>query len=289
MLEGQVGGAVALVVEEVLAGLAHLARGGEAVGGIALQGPTQDGQHVVRDGGVPGAGGGDLGGHHPLQHLPRGPTPKELLPRQHLEEHRAQAEEIAPVVGPELEHHLRGHVGRLSGQAAVPRAAAGGDAEIDQLHRPLARHHDVAGADVAVDDGRLLEHILQGPADAADDKDREIDVGEAAKLGVALQVVHERPAVDVLQDDAELAPHLLEIEDAADVFVVEDGVAAGLVHEQAQVGGVVVLELLDDDGAQKPGLADEHAFADRAHPSRAELVKDPVLQRLGHVFSPLRN
>src|SRR5258708_1008071 len=140
-----------------------------------------------------------------------------------------------------------------------------------------------------MDDGRLLENVLEGPADAAGDEDREIDLGEAPELGVALHVVHERPAVDVLQDDAQLAPHLLEIEDAADVFVVEERVPASLVHEQPQVAGVAVLELLDDDGALKAGLADEHALADRAHPSRAQLVEDPILQRLGHLFCPLRN
>ena len=122
---------------------------------------------------------------------------------------------------------------------------------------PSRRHHDVARADVAVHDAGLLEDVLQGAADAARDEDAELDVGQAAELAVALEVLDEAPAVDVLEDDAELPVHALEVEDAADVLVVEDGVAPRLLDEEAQVLGVGRLELLDDDRAagSRPGRA----------------------------------
>ena len=81
----------------------------------------------------------------------------------------------------------------------------------------------------------LLEHVLQSAADAAGDEDREVDVGQVAELAVPLEVLDEAPAVDVLEHDAQLAVDALEVEDAADVLVVEHRVPARLLHEQAQV------------------------------------------------------
>ncbi len=71
-------------------------------------------------------------------------------------------------------------------------------------------------------------------------KTAELHVGQAAELAVALDVLDEAPAVDVLEDDAQLAVHALEVEDAADVLVVEDRVAPRLLDEEAQVLGVGV-------------------------------------------------
>jgi hypothetical protein len=45
-------------------------------------------------------------------------------------------------------------------------------------------------------------------------KTDELDVGQPPQLAVPLQVLDEAPAVDVLQDDAQLAGHALEVEDA---------------------------------------------------------------------------
>jgi hypothetical protein len=180
---------------------------------------------------------------------------KELLGREHLVEDGTQAEDVAPVIGPQLDHHLRRHVGRLAGDGVVAGAAPRGDAEVDELHRPLARHHDVAGADVAVDDVGPLVDVLKGPADAARDEHRQVDVGDALHLAVTVEVLDERPAVDVLEDDAELAADVVEIEDPSDVLVIEDRVPARLVHEELDVVRILGLQLLDDDGALEAGLA----------------------------------
>ena len=102
--------------------------------------------------------------------------------------------------------------------------------------------------------------------------------GMRPDLAVALEVLDQAPAVDVLEDDAHLAVDVLEVEDAADVLVVEDGVPPRLVHEQPHVAGLLgVAELLHDDGALEAGLADEQALVDLAHAARAELLEDLVL------------
>ena len=75
-------------------------------------------------------------------------------------------------------------------------------------------------------------------AHPARDEHAQLDVGQAAEPAVALEVLDEAPAVDVLEDDAQLPVHALEVEDAADVLVVEDGVAPGLLDEEAQVLGL---------------------------------------------------
>jgi len=69
---------------------------------------------------------------------------------------------------------------------------------------------------------------------------------------VALEVLHEAPAVDVLEDDAQLPVHPLEVEDAADVLVVEDGVTPRLLHEEPQVLGSGVLSCLMTIGRWNP-------------------------------------
>jgi len=86
---------------------------------------------------------------------------------------------------------------------------------------------------------------------------------------VPLQVLDEAPAVDVLENDAELPVHPLEVEDPADVLVVEHGVPPRLLHEEAEVLGVGVLELLDDDRPLEAGLPEEQTLAHGAHAAGA--------------------
>ena len=102
---------------------------------------------------------------------------------------------------------------------------------------------------------------------------------------MALEVLDEAPAVDVLEDDAQLPVHALEVEDAADVLVVENGVAPRLLDEEAQVLGLGRLELLDDDRPLEAGLPEEEALAHGAHAAGAQLVEDAVL-RLGQSGAP---
>ena len=278
LLEGQVGGAVSLVVEVVLAGLPHLSGGAEPARRVALEGGAQDVHDAVGNVGVELARRRMMPGHDLLQHLAGRLAVEEAAQGEHLEQHRPQAEQVAAVVRPHLQHHLRRHVCGLAGEGAVLGPGAGGNAEIDQLHRALARHHDVARAHVAVHDGRLLEHVLQGAADAAGNEHRQLHVGLADEGPVPLEVFDEAPAVDVLEDDAHLAVHPVEIEDAADVFVVEHRVPAGLVDEELQVGGILgVAQLLHDDRTLEARLSDEQALVDLAHPADAELLEHRVL------------
>ncbi len=209
----------------------------------------------VGDLGVQGLGRDVVAREHALEDLGGRLAREESLARQQLVEHGAEAEEVAAAVGPQLHDHLGGHVGGLAGERLVAGAAPRGDAEVDELHRPLARHHDVARADVAVDDRRPLEDVLQRAADATRDEDRQLDVGDLAELAVAGEELDEAPAVDVLEDDAALAVDDLEVDDAADVLVVEHRITRGLLDEECDVGGVGDADLLDDDGALEAGLA----------------------------------
>ena len=109
--------------------------------------------------------------------------------------------------------------------------------------------------------------------------------GRQPRLAVALEVLDEAPAVDVLEDDAQLPVHPLEVEDAADVLVVENGVPPRLLDEEAQVLGLGRLELLDDDRPLEAGLPQEEALAHGAHAAGAQLVEDAVL-RLGQSGVP---
>ena len=96
-----------------------------------------------------------------------------------------------------------------------------------------------------------------------------------------LEVLDQAPALDVLEDDAELVVDGVEIEDAADVLVVEDGVSSRLVHEHAEVAGIVGLpELLHHDRALETGLPDEQTLVDLAHAAGPELLEHLVLGRL---------
>ena len=109
-------------------------------------------------------------------------------------------------------------------------------------------------------------------------KTQQVHLGPALLPLVAVQEVDEGPAVDVLEDDAELADDAVEVEDAADVLVVEQGVAPGLVHEELHVAGLVrVAELLDHDGALEPGLPHEDTLPYEPHAARPELVGHAVL------------
>src|SRR5262249_32832666 len=114
---------------------------------------------------------------------------------------------------------------------------------------------------------------------------REVHVRQVAELAVALEVLDDAPAVDVLEHDAQLAVDALEVEDAADVLVVEHGVAARLLDEQAQVLGLWRAQLLDHDRALEARLAQQHPLAHGAHAAGAQLVKETVL-RLGQETFP---
>ena len=185
-----------------------------------------------------------------LQHLPWCRR-EELLAGQHLEEDRAQAEQFAAVVGPHLHHHLGGHVRGLARHAVVPGAASRGDAEVDQLDRPFARHHHVARADVAVDDAGPLEDVLEAPAHPARDEHAELDVGRQprprwrSRYSMSLQ-----PSMYSRTMQAPRPP--VEIEDAADVLVVEDGERRASSTKSFRWWGSGVLSCLTTIGRWKP-------------------------------------
>ena len=76
---------------------------------------------------------------------------------------------------------------------------------------------------------------------------------------------------------------LLEVEDAADVLVVEHRVSPRLFDEERDVARVLgVAQLLHDDRALEARLPDEQALVDLAHAPGAELLEDLVLLQHGH-------
>jgi hypothetical protein len=186
-------------------------------------------------------------------------------------------------VGPAVEG--RGRRGPCSGDMyeGVPSRAPGpgellgigvvaGDAEVhdDWAEAAVggALDEDVAGLDVAVEDAELVG-LVEGDGAVAEDHD--------LVMQRQLEAVAQRLAGDQFHGDVGLALDLADLEDLADVGVVDAGLGAGLAEQAGREIGMIAADELEGDGAAELRVV---GAVDGAHAAVAEhceeLVAAPV-------------
>ena len=207
----------------------ELGHRGKPVIGKRCEGPGDGVLHSPRDAGV-----GSLHGrarfqpgpvvHPAFRHARRG-----RLPRQHLEQHAAEAVEVGARIEVSEGHCLlRAHVaGRADRLARLgERQAAGGadrarDAEVGD-DRVLAREEDVLGFDVAVDDS-----LAMGERERVGDVTRDMECRLEGQLAIPQQPMPQRLAFDVRHDVVEQPVDLTSRKDRDNVGMAE---VRGEVH-----------------------------------------------------------
>ena len=224
------------------------------------------------------------------------------LAGEHRVEQRAHRKEIAAVVDVLRRLELLGrHEAQLSlGHAdlrQVRPVSGARDAEVEQLHRALGRHHHVRGGDVAVHQveraalvvGELVR-VGERLAELSHDAKRGGE-GEGHLLVPGLQhQVRERHARHMFHGDEVLALDLAQLEDLADVRVGEPRCQPRLVEEHldeprvAQQFGEHALDhqLLAEAG--HAGLPGEKYFG---HASAAQRAHELVAAHAGLEFLAL--
>ena len=258
--------------DHLLDGLGELAGVGEAVDGIARQRTQEDAAHVVGDAGVlverlqVGVADAD-------QHVELAAAGEERPPHDHLGEHDAEGEDVAPPV--ELAPHdlLGRHVPELAFELARLGAPLdllrADDAEVGQLHRARAIDEHVARRDVAVHQVERLALLVLGGVRMLERASHGEDHLHAHVEGNGLVLrcrganePRAGGAVDVLHRHVHLVVLLAEVEDLDDVRMTEPRRHPRLVDEhgdEVRVAGELREDALDRDdlleamGARLPG------------------------------------
>ena len=174
-------------------------------------------------------------------------------PRQHLIEHHARGVDVGARVDPVAPRLLGGDVVHRSERLlreGLPLVFQARDAEVCDLHAPVAQHHDVLGLDVAVDDAAAVR-VGECAHDLGDEVHRLAPVHAAA----ALHILLEGDPVDQLHDDILRVTRGGDVIDRDDVRMGELGNGARLVAEAAAELRVVrqfVLENLDRHETVQP-------------------------------------
>ena len=262
-LEALVGALLEAVPEHALepgAGPSRAAARGETVEGVLLE----DRRHR-------------LGRRLPLE---------GALPGRHLEQHRAEREDVGALVHDLAAHLLGRHVddgprngarrgvvdlgGR--GGVAAERARLGlpREPEVEHLDAPVGRQEQVLGLEVAVDDP-LLVRRRESMRDL-----RRVLRGLARRQRAGLEPLAQRFALQQLHDGVGHAVRGAEVEDREDVRVRERGDRARLAleaRERLGVGRNPLRQHLERDVARQPRVA---RAVDLAHSSRAERSQDLV-------------
>src|SRR5579872_1164347 len=199
------------------------------------------------------------------------------VPRDHLVEHRSDRVDVGPRVASAAPHLLGRHViGRADGgREAEPGEPPGrfvhGDAEVEELDRPVLADDDVVGLEVAVDDPLAVE-IDDRAADLARERDRLVHRD-------ALSFLHDGaqgPALRELHHEVHPAL-LLGLEDPDDVRVREllaDLLLALEALVEGDVALVVQVRHLERD--DRPARVVD-GLEDRRHPAAGEELGQLVL------------
>ena len=226
-------------------------------------------------------------------------TPEQQFARQSLPGHDGQGVLIAAGVEGATFNVLGRHIAELSLDDVARRglevARNLGDAEIGEAGMAVEADEHVLRRHVAMDDAHRLTgnvfHTVRGgeaARDVEEDTDGHARRDRAVRVAAVLQQLRERPAVDVVEDERELMPDELDVQDGDDVRVMDHRRDARFVLEPLPQGGV-----LEDEGVwpldgYEPREADgstEPADEDRGHAAARDLGDD-LVARGGLVARP---
>ena len=145
--------------------------------------------------------------------------------------------------------------------------------EVEDLHPPVVRDHDVGGFEVPVDDAPIVsrrEGVGHGNTDLEDSGQRHALVGAD---------LIETPAFDELHRQEVDAAVFLNREQGHDVWVIEPGDGLRLAlepRETLRISGCFGGQDLQGDIAFEPGVA---GAVDLAHAPLAEQIDDLVVSQ----------
>jgi hypothetical protein len=200
---------------------------------------------------------------------------EQVLPRHQLPQHDGEGEDVGARVDLLRVRLLGRHVGELALEDArrgVDHLVGGlGDAEVDQLHVPVAREQHVVRRDVAVDDlERPARGVLRGvrvveaAGDLHPDAQRELEGNLVAGSHRALHQVAQIAPLDPLHRDEPGALGLAELEDAHDVGVEQPRGDPHLLQQQAEEARV--FDQVGEDSLH------HHRLAPAGHPGEKHLA-----------------
>jgi hypothetical protein len=217
------------------------------------------------------------------QRVDRGLALEGGLAGHEFVENRAERELIGTEVDPPTGGLLRRHVahraedgaGSRSGQIHLQRVLAGighrrhdlRQAEVENLHVPVAGDHDVLGLEIAMHDAALMRG-----GEAVGDLGGDVEDG-AHRHRALLDDRSQIAPFDVLHDDEGRAVVGADLVDRHDVRMIERGGGTRLLREARQrvlLRGEPRREHLDRDFAPELRIACDKDFAHAARADRAE-------------------
>ena len=188
---------------------------GKAGGRVLLEAAGDDLHQPLGQAGAEGREGRGRVAQNRGGELGRGGSLERPPPARHLVEQDAEGEDVGPVVERLPRHLLGGHVGHRSHHDALARVGLGrqggvgglargahpGEAEVQDLHAPVLRHHHVGGLEVAVDDALVVsrgERLGERGGDLEDPVHREPALGDQPVERLTLDELH-RQEVDAVR------------------------------------------------------------------------------------------
>ena len=156
---------------------------------------------------------------------------KARRPGEELVHHQPDGVDVAAGVHVRALELLRRHVGgRADQRRRVDLAGFAvrdpGDAEIEHLHEPAPRHHQVCRLDVPVDDASLMRE-----AETVGHFVDDVELADRRKRRIVSDQRRERVAIDVLHGDIELTVVVADVVDGDDVGVLEPAGRLSFTHE----------------------------------------------------------
>ena len=299
---GEVGGLEPGGVNHVVERVGHLRAGLEALVPVARQRPQDDAVELGGTVGIVQRGRRHLAHAHPFDRLQVVFALEQPPPGEHLVQHDAGGKDVDPPVDVVALGLLGRHVRELALQGTplrVPlldlRFAAErlGDAEVEQLDRPLVGQHHVGRGDVAVDHPQQLAVVPgeivgvgEGPAHLAADVGHQLGAGGSDPGPDRAHGLGQVAPPHVLHRDEVLLVHRAQLEDLDDVRVVEARGELGLLDEHPRELGIVRQvrqDALHHEHALETGRTLDPSLEDVGHSTAADPLEQRVLAELNRL------